>query len=236
MHVSSGRLVGALGAVALLASACTPGGAQANDDPTTASPTVEATGAPTPSATASSPSDPFAMPDPVTEEYVDRVVNTIYEEWGAITREILEQPADPTAITSVETRERVAAIFAGPELQGSLTELDQILRGDREGLKPPDDFGSVQWRSRAIFTASDRCLIVAGDFDTSQTAATGRSLLSALSLVPVTDDRTDGNPTGWKILDSLANTGEGGEVFDDEVMLKASLGDLGEFMEMSCGE
>ena len=104
---TSPRLVGLLCAGALAVSACSS--STATPDPTPSS--TATTSSPSPDPSPSISEDPFAVPDPVTEEYVDRVVNTIYEEWGEITRELLAEPADPTAITPIETRKRIEALF-----------------------------------------------------------------------------------------------------------------------------
>jgi hypothetical protein len=237
---TSPRVAAALCVGALVLGACSSDGATPDDGASTTtaapspssptSPTAADTDAPSPSA---SPSDPFAMPDPVTEEYVDRVVNTIYEEWGAITKVALETSSNPTGVAPIETRERLTTLFAGAGLQNALDELDGVVRGDREQLLPPEEFEHVTWTTRKIFTANNQCMVVAGDFDTSGTAVEGKSLLSALSLQGPEDEATS-NATGWKILDSLANTGRDGEVFDDAVMLEATLSDLQAFLELSC--
>ena len=235
MHRRRGRLVGTVGVAAVVIAGCTSSGAQPGDDPTTASvsPTVGATSgataSPTPSETGTASEDPFAMPDPVTKEYVDRVVNTIYEEWGAITREILEEPADPVGVVPVQTRERIAELFAGEYLLRRLEEADAVLRGQRENFLPIDEHSSVQWRTRRVYVASDHCLVAAGDFDTSGTAVESISLLTAISLTPAED-----NGTGWRITDALANTDPDGEVLDDSVMIDAQVSDFGDLLVTTC--
>lgn len=112
--MGTARRVAACACAALLVAGCSSSSADPEPEPSTSSPTpteAETTETPSPTPTVTESDDPFAMPDPVTEEYVDRVINTLYEEWGAITREILEQPADPTGVTSAETKERIQAIF-----------------------------------------------------------------------------------------------------------------------------
>lgn len=227
---TSPRLVGAVCVAAIVVSGCSTDAGEVTPDPV--SPTSSPTAAVTPTETESTPDDPFAMPDPVTEDYVDRVVNTLYAEWGAITREILETPADPSATLTEQMQARLSSIFVGPAFLSSMESARDALRGDRENLLPADEFGSVQWTTRAVFAASEECLVVAGDFDTSATATSGRSLLSALSLRPATG--ADENETDWVIMDSLANTGEDGEVLDDAVMLEASLDDFDGFLELTC--
>lgn len=229
------RIVGALCATALLVTACSSGQADPADDPTTASPSATIAASEQPSAEPSSPDDPFAMPDPVTEEYVDRVVNAIYEEWGAITREILEQPPDPTAITPVETRERIALLFQGEYLRKRLEEADAMTRGDREGLLSLDEFTSITWTTRKLLVTDTSCIVAIGDFDTSGTASNGPSVLTAVSLAPVTASETaPANESGWQILDAQSNTGSGGKILDDQVMLDATLEDFGEILTTSC--
>lgn len=235
------RVVGAVCVLAVLAVGCTSSQATPDDDPTTTasspspSPTTTATPStsPTGAGTSSSPDDPFALPDPVTEEYVDRVVNTIYEEWGAITRELLQQPADPTAITPVETRERMATLFASEYLQRRFEEADGILRGEREGLLPAEEFKSVSWTTQRVLSHDQECLVVIGEFDTTRTAVSGRSILMALSL-HLHDITGAPAVTPWRILDGQSNTGEGGKVLPDQVMLEASPEDLAPVLDVAC--
>ncbi len=182
------RVVGATCAAVLVLPACTSSTADPGDDESeTVVPAVTASPSSTDHPTASpsdtaSPEDPFAVPDPVTEEYVDRVVNTLYEEWGAITRELLEQPADPSAITPVETRERIAALFGGQYLQRRFGEADGVVRGDRDGLVPAEAQGQLRFESRRIFVGSAECIVVAGDLATTETAVQPETTLVALSL------------------------------------------------------
>lgn len=233
--LTSRRIVGALCAGSLLVSACSSGTGEPEDgaSPTdTASPVATASPSPTASA---SPEDPWAVPDPITEEYVDRVVNRIYEEWGAITREILEQDPDPTGTTPVEVRERIAELFGGSEfLLNRFEEATDTWRGDRENLLPATDFTSVKWTTRRLVEANEACMVAIGDFDTTGTAQDGSSLLSAISLEPTSPQPA--NPTGWLVIDALANIGHEGEVLDDAVMLEASLEDFGEMLEHTCAE
>ena len=144
---TSPRVVGLLCAGALAVSACSS--STATPDPTPSSTTTATSPSPDASPTASE--DPFAVPDPVTEEYVDRVVNTIYEEWGAITRELLAEPADPTAITPIETRKRIEALFGGrvPAAAASTKPTTSYVAIER-AARPARDFGSFRWRVASI--------------------------------------------------------------------------------------
>jgi hypothetical protein len=236
---TSPRVAAALCVGALVLGACSSDGATPDDGASTTtaapspssptSPTAADTDAPSPSA---SPSDPCAMPDPVTEEYVDRVVNTIYEEWGAISRELLEEPADPTAITPVETRERIAELFAGEYLQRRLEEADDKLRGDREGLLPPEDFGQLRFTTEVLTESSTACLVAVGRIDFSETATGGGQRLVAMSLTPADSDET--NETGWLVMDQLVNTDPEGNELPESTMLQATVDDFGESLENSC--
>ncbi len=154
---TSPRRVSVLCALALVATACSSGTAAPDATPST--PASTETSEPSPTAS----EDPFAMPDPVTKEYVDRVVNTIYEEWGAITRELLEEPADPTAITPIETRKRMEELFQGEYLQQRFEEADDVLRGDRAGLRPPSTSSHHSTGPPArCFVANARCIVAVG--------------------------------------------------------------------------
>lgn len=242
------RLVGALCATALLVPACSSSGATPDpettspsattgpsDEPTSEEPTTEEptpTDEPTTEASVGASGD-FAVPDPITEEYVDRVVNEIYAQWGAITKSILEQPADPSGIVDAATREEIGSLFVGEYLLRRYEEGDDVLRGARDGLKPPSEYGAVRWRTRKIFESSEDCLVVAGDFDYSDTATEPGSILTALSLKPARNGTGDTNPTGWQVMDALANRGDG-EVLADDVMLEASLGDFGDLLTHEC--
>ncbi len=77
-------------------------------------------------------------------------------------------------------------------------------------------------------------MIAAGDFDTSGTARESTSILTVLSLKPVESAGQPPNPTGWRIVDGFANTGKDGEVFEDNVMLDASLDDFASLLTMAC--
>jgi hypothetical protein len=230
----SPRVVGALCAAAMAVTACTSSAADPGEDVTSDAAVTESP-SPTESSPSPSPSDPFAMPDPVTKEYVDRVVNTIYEEWGAITREILERPADPAGINPVPVRERIAALFAGQYLQRRLEEADARLRGDRDGLKDPSEFGHIQFRTRRIFAGDNTCIVVAGDIDTSETATSEESVLATLALSPSEEDVSTGPSVGWRIEDLVPNTTDG-QAMDDSVMLDATKEDFEGVLRDSCGE
>lgn len=115
-------------------------------------------------------------------------------------------------------------------------EADRVVRGNRANLLSPDEYTSIAWTTRHIYRASSDCLVAAGDFDTAGTAVESTSLLTAISLEPLEPRNGGDNPTGWKIRDALANTGDGGEVLEDSVMLEASLDDFGELLDTSCAE
>lgn len=231
---TSPRVMGAAACgVAVLVSGCTSSTADPGDGVTeavspvaTSSPSATEDPSPTVSA---SPDDPFAVPDPVTEEYVDRVVNTIYEEWGAITREILEQPADPSGITDVETRERIAALFGGQYLQQRFAEADDMLRGDREALLPPEEFDQLRIRTRQIKEATDTCMVVAADIEFSGTAVDGDAELAALSLQPVPS-----SVVGWEIIDVVRARGADGERLPDAAILDNTIDDLEAVLDNAC--
>lgn len=225
------RLLGALCAAALVVSACTSSQADPDDDPTATSESHAPSPTEGPSSEVTSADDPFAMPDPVTEEYVDRVVNTLYEEWGAITRELLQQPADPTAITPVETRERIAALFDGPYLRQRLEEADSTLRGDRDGVLPPDEFTQLRIRTLQVKAATSACILLIGDFDRTGTAVKGTTETAALSLAPARPGTTR---VGWKINDlTLARDAEGNRLPAD-VFLEARTDELEDLLQSSC--
>jgi hypothetical protein len=233
---TSPRVAAALCVGALVLGACSSDGATPDDGASTTTaapspsspttPTAADTDAPSPSA---SPSDPFAMPDPVTEEYVDRVVNTIYEEWGAISRELLEEPADPTAITPVETRERIADLFADEYLQQRLDEADEMLRGERDGLLSPQEFDQLRASTRQIKRAGATCLVVAADLSFEGTAEGGDVELAAFSLRPDEDA-----PTGWKIMDVVRARDSEGNRLPDATILDNDVPELESVLGNSC--
>lgn len=225
------RLLGALCAAALVVSACTSSQTDPDDDPTATSESHAPSPTEGPSSEVTSADDPFAMPDPVTEEYVDRVVNTLYEEWGAITRELLQQPADPTAITPVETRERIAALFDGEYLGQRLEEADEMLRGNRDGLLDPQEFDQLRIATRQIKAATSECLVVAGDLSFEGTAVDGDVELAAFSLTPATDTRS---PVGWKISDVVRARDAEGNQLPDSAILDNSVEDLSPVLGNSC--
>lgn len=131
----------------------------------------------------------------------------------------------------MKTRARVAGLFDGEYLQQRLAEANEILRGDREGLLPPDEFDQLRIETRQIKKAADSCLVVAGNYVTVGTSVGGGSIITAFSLRRADEGR---NVTGWQLIDVVRSLDRSGQEIPEALMLDATVSDLAHVLDNSC--
>lgn len=205
---------------AAVLAGCTSADPQPN--PTgTATTSSPATETPTPT---NSPSDPYAVPDEITPEYVDLVVNKIYERHGELLRELLSRDPDPSAVMPVEMRENFAGIFDAQYLQQRLDEGDEVIQGEREFARAPSETTQLEVETVRIVAAANECIVAIARMDNSGVSTDGFVELVAIALESRSGPGST-NPTPWVIADVAPNRGPEGPNPDD-VMLNASLEDL----------
>lgn len=238
------KLIGATLVATLVLGACTdeePGVGFEGLPSESESPTAESSPAASAEATTAE-IDVTTTPDEITPEWVTAVVNTLLAEYGDLEQEIASEPVKDESTLTPEDEKRLRAIFAGERLDVSSTETRSLLvdlDGLRSTLLPPKDYEGLRFEAELVQYAENDCVIAVGRIDRSGTIPDGGQAdsLSALSLVP-NDDRDASarwNPTEWKIVDILPNTGPDGEFLPDETMLNASLADYGTSLENTCG-
>lgn len=210
------RLTAVAGLSALLLGACTNGqGPVGPTESATAapSPTVEATAAAEPSPT---PSAPFAVPDEITADYVERVLNEIARVDAAATATLRNLPVDEDAVELPEEVDRkLQDVYAEPILTINRRTATALLRSDdeRNDLLPPEEYDQLFYGVEEVLL-TEPCVAARVDRDFTGTDADidpRRSTLAFAFLV-----RAEGaNPAGWKLASLLLGSGDGDA--DDEL-------------------
>jgi hypothetical protein len=151
------------------------------------------------------PEDPYAVPDEIDEDYVERVINAILEVQAEVLRGALQQEQgenlspDLTGLhfATTEGRQRTLGL---EEYQGYID--DPSTRG---GL-----FDELSNESQGRFTVDyvhhvepDKCILALGYWDRtelSENAPSREDSLTAISLgrIPENEPVSEGNPTPWQ--------------------------------------
>lgn len=239
------RIVAAAGIVALLLGACTDGREPPVDVTESSSPTT-ATSAPTPRTAAPSPTasaeataapvDVSATPDEITPEWVTAVVNTLLEDYGRISAEILAMPVSDDPVLPGDYQAQIERLFAGQYLDRRITTVQEIrvnLDDIRSRLLAADQYSGLRYRAELVQYESETCIIAVGRFDDTGTVPNGGTddVLSAIALER--RDEADSGPTPWTLIDALPNTADG-EPLSDETMTQATLEDYEGSLDNSC--
>lgn len=175
--------------VAIVAGACSPGGA---DGPETTVPTSATTVATTAVA------DPFAIPALIDAAYVDRVLAALNKVEGDLVRELVERNAVDTS-----ARSRLRAIYNDPKFEQEFDSLIKLFgRGTAEFKRPPGDRVTTVTE---VVSASPACILVRTSSDYSDVVVNpppkepGEVDVTTLRPTQAEADPENLNPTPWSV-------------------------------------
>jgi hypothetical protein len=166
------------------------------------------------------PEDPYAVPDEIDEDYVERVINAILQVQSEVLRGVLQQQQGENLDPDL-----VGLHFAttdGNERQMRLDNLQRYIdEPERQGnFLPADEIGVHSFRIEQLVHAEpSACIIAVGYWDNSEVVIEPRPEedFTAFSLSRVPDDAetSEGNPTPWYWRDN-AQMAEHGEYIPRE--------------------
>lgn len=147
--------------------------------------------------------DPFAVPDPIDEEYVELVINELLAASSALSREILQRPLR----SSLQENDVKAAeaMYDGPYYRTRIDQLQDTLNSEdlRALSLEPDSYGVARFDVLQLGKLTEGCIVAFGWPDASETAQTPYSSKTHGAYV-LRFENVDlpGNQTGWRIWDS----------------------------------
>jgi hypothetical protein len=183
------------------------------------------------------PEDPYAVPDEIDEDYVERVINAILEVRTEILRGALQQEQgenlDPDLMAlhfaTTEGSQRAAGLET---FQGYIDDPES-----RGGLLPPDEMGATRFEADSlIHDEPEGCIIVVGQWDRSgiSTRADNEELvIFSLSRIQDVEQVSEGNPTPWQWRDNGLMVDTDGNPIEREYW--ADL-DYGAVLDHACSE
>jgi hypothetical protein len=173
------------------------------DEPADPEPEVEETEE---SAEQPEPEDPYAVPDEIDEDYVERVINAILEVQDEVLRGTLHQErgrALPEELTALHfaTTSGIQRVEGLEEYQLYID--DPAARG---ALRTPDELGHSRFEVEEVIHAEpESCILAIGDWDRAELLndepPLGLSVFS-LSRIDESQERSQGNPTPWQWRDN----------------------------------
>lgn len=179
--------------------------------------------------------DPFAIPDPIDEAYVELVMNELLARGSDLEREILQRPLR-TALLEADVI-AAQAIYEGPSFRTRTDALQDLLNSEeRRALAlPPEEYGSGRIEVVELGDTSVRCIVVFGWLDATETARYPFEPETHAAYVLIRTDEAGAelNPTPWKIWDSVMLVTPDGEDIPREAW--AGL-EFRESLDTSCGE
>lgn len=192
------RTIAALAAGALLLGGC------ANEDVEPVPLTdVSPSPAASPSASAEAvPDDPYAVPDEITPEYVEKVYAALAKlEAEAIEayRTHVENGGAPD-LPPREAVDRFRAIYSESYFPARMAAWSEMASSERGFSGFREDLGQAFLDVQDLLFAGDRCLVVEGVLDLTHTAKSmpESDVLSVFAFVPAAES-TALNPTPWEI-------------------------------------
>jgi hypothetical protein len=148
------------------------------------------------------PDDPYAVPDEIDEDYVERVINAILEVQSEVLRGALQQEQgenlDPDLMAlHFATTEGEQRLLGMTYLQDYIDD-----PSSRGSLRDAADIDDMTFEAdRLLHVEPNQCVIVAGYLDTSGTSTVEVDAKDpvAFSLSKASDqeERSEGNPTPW---------------------------------------
>jgi hypothetical protein len=176
------------------------------DEPADPEPEVEETEE---SAEQPEPEDPYAVPDEIDEDYVERVINAILEVRSEILRGALSQQQGENLDPDL-----TALLFATTDGEERINGLDLFQAyiddpGTRTNLLAPEDMSATTFAAEHLIHAEpERCIIVVGFWDNTGIVEDPRDqndfVAFSLSRTPEGQGTSAGNPTPWQWRDNAA--------------------------------
>jgi hypothetical protein len=197
-----GRAIVAVALAGLLLAGCGGGGepqvAPATVEPATPSPTASPEPEPT-------PDDPYAVPEVIDEEYLNRVFEALEAIAGDATRIIVAEKMYPP-----EADDLHLAIYTGPALQAVRDEWLDILIVDPqlEGYRDPP--GDLFVTTKQVLEITERCIFVEVTRDYTGVIAADPPPETIYLALKRTEDPEPPNPTPW-VVNRQARLAEGVE-------------------------
>jgi hypothetical protein len=166
------------------------------------------------------PEDPYAVPDEIDEDYVERVINAILEVQSEVLRGALQQAQGENLDPDL-----VALHFAttdGNERQLRLDNLQRYIdEPERQAnFRSPEEMGVHRFQIEQLMHAEPgHCVVAIGYWDNSEVVSEPRAeedfTVFSLSRIPDDVETSDGNPTPWYWRDN-AQMAEHGEYIPRE--------------------
>lgn len=155
------------------------------------------------------PEDPFAIPDEITPEYAEEVIDELWRLHAATVLEARDQ-VEPGEVLSDEILDQLRAINAEERFSLQVGSLQQTADDGFEDVR--EDYGQPRFEVENITEATDTCLVLSGIFDITETARPDfdedpRRNDTHVVLVRADNARDpDGfNPTPWSMAMQLEN-------------------------------
>ena len=191
----------------LVAGACTSG-EDADEVAAATVPTAEPTPEPAPEATEEAPSepaadereseepdDPFAIPDEIDEDYVQRVLDVFASIEGDALREIAA-----SGMYTPEADELYASIYAEGVLQDHREVWSQTIAADPDLSFLASEPLDRKWDLEELLELDGPCVVLRYEWDRSPSNVTEEELASLLLHMVVEDASNEAaNPTPWLI-------------------------------------
>ena len=191
---------------------------------------------PDPVASGSDPADddPFAVPDEITDDYVERVLNEIARLNAEATVTVLRMPVDQNATSlPADLEDDLTALYEEPALGITRELLVELLSdsGQREDLKEPKDFGQVRYSVEEVLEHQP-CVIALVDRDLSETDLERLSTRTTKAFVVLAPAPRE-SPVGWQIASLLFPQAAVGSA-EETALTTYSAEDLAEFVPEVC--
>jgi hypothetical protein len=155
--------------------------------------------------------DPYAIPeDGIDEEYVERVLNAIFE----VNREALEitLESEPGGLAPFEAEERLRAIYGGTYGAASLVGYNELASSGAQRDVFVQAPGAVTSRVEQVIAADSRCIIAEHSLDFSlvlREPGQPRTEYVALAWKDPETDPEALNPTPWVVVAADSGAADG---------------------------
>jgi hypothetical protein len=152
------------------------------------------------------PDDPYAVPDEIDEDYVERVINAILEVQSEVLRGALQQEQgenlDPDLMAL-----HFATTEGAQRIEGVEYFQDYIDHPDDHSFRATDAMGDMTFSiDQLIHAEPERCIIAIGRWDVSATLLNdddpNERVAFSLSRTDEAAETSEGNPTPWQWMDN----------------------------------
>ncbi|MFP5309100.1 MAG: hypothetical protein ACLGIR_05920 [Actinomycetes bacterium] len=175
--------------------------------------------------------DVTTIPDEITLEYAQAVIDAIMEEQGEVFAQVLSRPAGLDNEITEEEVDRLFAILEGEALTFRLEELAKVASDEsiRESLVPPEDFTGFRYLVEHAPELDRTCLVLVAKADLS--GSTGGGVLDTLFVLSLIPAVGEAGPAAWKLAQAVSNA----DASQDGEWLTADLAYFSELLTTTCG-